>query len=120
MSRTELLKIERKATVLVNPIRPTQEFTRYFFPSKTMEYLASGTPTIMYRLDCLSEEYCKYIHFIPELTIQSLQETIIKICSQTEEERNKFGQTAERFIAEHRNCDVQAAKIASLICNNKS
>jgi glycosyltransferase involved in cell wall biosynthesis len=120
MSRTELLKIERKATVLVNPIRPTQEFTRYFFPSKTMEYLASGTPTIMYRLDCLSKEYCKYIHFIPELTIQSLQETIIKICSQTEEERNKFGQAAKRFIAEHRNCDVQAAKIASLICNNKS
>lgn len=117
MPRTELLQIERKATVLVNPIRPTQEFTRYFFPSKTMEYLASGTPTIMYRLDCLSEEYDKYIHFIPELTVQSLRDTIVNVCSQSCEERSDFGKAAEKFITEHRNPDVQAAKIADLICN---
>lgn len=117
MSRTELLQIERKATVLVNPIRPTQTFTRYYFPSKTMEYLASGTPTIMYRLDCLSKEYDKYIHYIPELTIQSLRDTIVDVCSQSSEERNDFGKAAEKFITEHRNSDVQAAKIADLICN---
>lgn len=117
MSRTELLQFERKATVLVNPIRPTQTFTRYFFPSKTMEYLASGTPTIMYRLDCLSEEYDKHIHFIPEQTVQSLRDTIVSVCSQSNEERSDFGKAAEKFIMESRNPDVQAAKIADLIRN---
>lgn len=120
MPRTELLQIERKATVLVNPIRPTQKFTRYFFPSKTMEYLASGTPTIMYRLDCLSDEYDKYIHFIPKMSIESLRDTIVSVCNQSDEERSKFGKAAEKFITEKRNSDVQAAKIADLIICDKS
>ncbi len=115
MPRTELLQIERRATVLVNPIRPSQKFTRYFFPSKTMEYLASGTPTIMYRLDCLSEEYDRFIHYVPRQTVESLRETIVSVCSQSDEERARFGMAAERFIAEHRNPDVQAAKIAELL-----
>ena len=115
MSRTELLQMERRATVLVNPIRPSQKFTRYFFPSKTMEYLASSTPTIMYRLDCLSEEYDQFIHYVPKQTVASLRETIINVCNQSDEERAQFGIAAERFIMEHRNPDVQAAKIADLL-----
>jgi glycosyltransferase involved in cell wall biosynthesis len=74
MSRTELLQIERKATVLVNPIRPTQTFTRYYIPSKTMEYLASGTPTIMYKLDCLPEDYYSHVYFVEKETIESLRD----------------------------------------------
>lgn len=34
MERVELLKLESKATVMVNPTPPSLEFTRFFFPSK--------------------------------------------------------------------------------------
>ena len=85
-----------------------------------MEYLASGTPTIMYRLDCLSDEYDKYIHFIPKMSIESLRDTIVSVCNQSDEERSKFGKAAEKFITEKRNSDVQAAKIADLIICDKS
>lgn len=115
LSRTELLKLERRATVLVNPIRPSQTFTRYYFPSKTMEFLASGTPTIMYRLDCLSKEYDKYIHYIPEQTVESLRQTIVRVCNQSDEERREFGHEAGKFILEYRNPDIQAYKIADLL-----
>lgn len=38
----EIVKAERDATLLVNP-RPThEEFTKYSFPSKNMEYMVSG------------------------------------------------------------------------------
>ena len=62
MSREELLKMERRATVMINPTPARLNFTKYFFPSKTMEYLASGTPTVMYRLGCMPKEYDDYVY----------------------------------------------------------
>ena len=35
----------------VNPRQNNEEFTKYSFPSKTMEYLASGVPVVAYKLD---------------------------------------------------------------------
>lgn len=40
---------ELKATLLVN-LRPSnEEFTKYSFPSKNMEYMVLGTPTLTTR-----------------------------------------------------------------------
>lgn len=115
MPRAELLSLERKATVLVNPIRASQTFTRYYFPSKTMEYLASATPTVMYHLDCLSKEYDSHLHYVPEETIESLRDTLIRVCSQTKEARQRFGNDARTFILSNKNPDVQARRIADLL-----
>ena len=63
MTHSQLFMLEQQATVMVNPTQPHLDFTKYFFPSKTMEYLASGTPTIMYHLSCMPEEYDNYIYY---------------------------------------------------------
>ena len=43
---TQIVDKEQEATLLVNP-RPTdEEYVKYSFPSKTMEYMASGTPVL--------------------------------------------------------------------------
>src|SRR5690606_27241774 len=44
VDRTEILEYEKEATLLVNPRPSKEEFTKYSFPSKTIEYMASGTP----------------------------------------------------------------------------
>ena len=49
----DVLILQKKAHLLVNPRHSNEEFTKYSFPSKTMEYLASGTPTLMCRLPFL-------------------------------------------------------------------
>ena len=41
IKREEVLKLQRRATVLVNPRFSNEEFTLFSFPSKTMEYMAS-------------------------------------------------------------------------------
>lgn len=115
MPRTELLRLERQATVLVNPIRPSQEFTRYYFPSKTMEYLASGTPTVMYRLDCLSPEYDDLLCYVKDETIESLRDTLVSVCELSFTERQAIGERAKLFIKEKRNPYVQAEKIVRMI-----
>lgn len=115
MSKEEVLRIQRKATVLVNPIRPSQTQTRYFFPSKTMEYLASGTPTVMYKLDCLPVDYFSHIFFVEEETVDSLKEKLVEVCEKDPKELREFGQSASDFILQQKNPTKQAEKIVELL-----
>lgn len=51
----------KKADVLVNPRENNDEYTKYSFPSKTIEYLLSGKPVVGYLLDGMPEIYKKFI-----------------------------------------------------------
>lgn len=115
MSAKELSELQKKATVLINPVKPAEEYTRYFFPSKTMEYLASGTPTIMYKLDCLPHDYYNHIYFVENETVEGLRNTIINVCSKPKEELKAFGKQASEFILEKKNPTAQASKMLDMI-----
>ena len=53
---SQVVEKEMEATLLVNP-RPTgEEYVKYSFPSKTMEYMASGTPVLTTRLPGMPAE----------------------------------------------------------------
>ncbi len=55
----------RKADVLVNPRDNDEEYTKYSFPSKNIEYLLSGNPVVCYMLDGMPEDYRRFIYEIP-------------------------------------------------------
>lgn len=61
LQRKHLKEIQRKACLLINPRNGNDEYTKYSFPSKTMEYLASGTPVMMEHLRGIPDEYYNYI-----------------------------------------------------------
>lgn len=115
MSKKELLNLQRKATVLVNPVSAKQEFTRFFFPSKTMEYLASGTPTIMFQLDCLPIEYHQHVFFFEKDTAEAMCNKLVEVCSMTKEDLNSFGKSASDFILKEKNAKNQASNIINLL-----
>ena len=50
-----------KAAVLVNPRMNNEEYTKYSFPSKNIEYLLTGKPVVAYMLDGMKELYKNYI-----------------------------------------------------------
>ncbi|MBE6649504.1 MAG: glycosyltransferase family 4 protein [Ruminococcaceae bacterium] len=54
----------RKASVLVNPRPNSEEYTKYSFPSKNVEYLLSGKPTVAYMLDGMPDIYRDFIYEI--------------------------------------------------------
>lgn len=114
MGRKELLELERKATVMVNTT-PPQDFTSYFFPSKNMEYLASGTPTIMFRLGCMPQEYDEYIYYVDGNDAESLRRKIIEVCEKPQAELTAFGNRAKQFIIERKNPFVQCKRILDFI-----
>lgn len=115
LSKEDLLKLHRKASVLVNPVRKSQEFTRYFFPSKTMEYLASGTPVIMYHLDCIPQEYDEYLNYIEEETIESLRDKILEVCESKRDEAILKADHAADFIKNQKNAVAQTKIIYDLL-----
>lgn len=115
VSREEVLKIQADATVLVNPRKNTELFTKYSFPSKTMEYLASGTPVVAYKLDGIPDEYDQFINYVPDNSIESLARILTEICEKPESWRKEMGSRAREFILRNKNCVVQTKKILDLI-----
>jgi len=88
LMNAEIVEKEQQATLLVNP-RPThEEFVKYSFPSKTMEYMASGTPVLTTVLPGMPLEYHPYVFLLedetPEGIATKLQE-VLELLKQEDE-----------------------------------
>lgn len=115
MSREELTRHQKRATIVVNPVPASQEFTAYFFPSKTLEYMASGTPTLMFPLACLPQEYYRHLYFFDNESPESMAARIKEICEMPQEELNTFGMKASEFILLNKSPKAQVARIIEFI-----
>ncbi len=115
LKREEILKMQKESHLLVNPRTPEGEFTKYSFPSKTMEYLASGTPTLLYKLSGIPEEYFNYCFSLEEQGIETLSHKIDEILNKSDEELTNIGKNARDFILEYKNPKNQCAKIINMI-----
>ena len=117
LKREEVLALQKSATVLVNPRPNNEEYTKYSFPSKNLEYLSSGTPLISYRLDGIPKEYNEYIYFISEDTEESdgLFLTMKEVLEKSNEELKEKGLRSKEFVLKEKNCASQAKKLLNMI-----
>ena len=112
---TEIVAKEQEATLLVNP-RPThEEFVKYSFPSKTMEYMASGTPVLTTRLPGMPMEYYPYVDFIEEESAAGIAAALKTVLAETDEALFRKGCAARTFVLEGRNNVVQAEKLLRML-----
>lgn len=111
----QIVEKEQEAALLVNP-RPThEEFVKYSFPSKTMEYMASGTPVLTTRLPGMPEEYYPYVDFIEEESAAGIAAALKKVLAQPDEVLFHRGQAARAFVLKERNNVVQAQKLLKML-----
>ena len=115
LPREQVLEWQGKATVLVNPRQNNEEFTKYSFPSKTMEYLSSGVPLVAYKLDGIPDEYDPYIFYVNENSISCLANTVRRVCEMTEAERETVGKAGREFVLNQKNGTEQVKKIINLL-----
>lgn len=115
LPRQEVLQLQVDADLLVNPRTNEGDYTKYSFPSKTMEYLASGTPTILYRLDGIPEEYYNYCFSLTDDSQEVLTKEIERILALPKVERDAFGSKAKNFILSNKTAKAQALKAVELI-----
>ena len=115
ISRSEVISWQKRATVLVNPRHSTEIYTKYSFPSKTIEYLASGTPVVMHKLGCMTEEYDSYIFYTKEDSVEALKEKLEEVCEMSKEDLKNFGERARDFILANKTAKAQCKKILDFI-----
>lgn len=115
-SHEEVFNYEKRATLLINTRNPEDGYTKYSFPSKTFEYMVSGTPFLTTKLAGIPEEYFKYLYTIDNYDIKSLKQKIKEIIAKPQTELDNFGLEARHFILENKNSEVQADKILNMIC----
>ena len=118
VSRAQALSLQKHAAILINPRQNNEEFTKYSFPSKTMEYLAAGVPVVAYKLDGIPEEYDKYIVYVSNNAPESLAETILHVLSWSNETRIKFGKAGQSFVLKEKNNLKQTKRILEFIKTN--
>lgn len=115
VTREEALKLQQESTIVVNPRKPTEEITNYSFPSKTIEYLASGTPMIGYRLGGIPNDYYQYIYYPEDLTELGMVKLINNVLNKDKSELEDKAQSAKLFIAEKKTAKIQVAKILDFL-----
>ena len=115
ISREKILDLESKALLLVNPRKPFKDFTKYSFPSKTMEYLLSGTPVLMYKLKSIPKEYDDYIFYIDEKSDNGLKDALQNICNMDTKILKEKGNQAVRFVVDNKSNVVQCKRILEFI-----
>lgn len=111
VSREEAVQLQKNCRVLVNPRKPDAGITKYSFPSKTMEYLSSGTPMIGYKLEGIPDEYFDFFYTIEGLSIETLKETMESVMQKSDEELLFIANKAREFICSQKNSTVQVNKI---------
>lgn len=115
LPREEVLQLQKQSTLLINPRTPSEIFTKYSFPSKTMEYFASGIPVLMYKLEGIPEEYYQFCYTLQSSTPQALKEKILEICNQPSPILWEKGLLAKNFIFENKTPLKQCRKLSQLI-----
>lgn len=111
----EAVEIERRASLLINP-RPTdEEFTKYSFPSKNMEYMASGTALLTTRLPGMPKEYDDYVFLFDGETVGEMAKTLQTVMSLTDKQLDEAGLLAQKFVLEQKNNRQQAAKVLEMV-----
>ncbi len=114
LPRNETLKLMSTATLLVNPRSSVGEFTKYSFPSKTLEYMLSGKPIVMNKLPGIPYEYTKFIFFTSDESTLSLSKKIEEVCSLSKSERFEIGQKARQFVSDFKNYKIQTLKMIEM------
>lgn len=114
VDRDFALNLQSKASFLVNPRAPEGEYTKYSFPSKILEYMSSGKPVIMYKLDGVPAEYDQFYIAPNALGVDSLCECMTDVLKMSDEKLFQIGDSAKKFVFANKNPEVQAKKIINL------
>lgn len=114
-TQEKVAELRAEAAVLVNPRTNEGEYTKYSFPSKTIEYMASGKPIAMFKLDGIPDEYDEYLNYFSDNSPKAIGELLLEIClDNTGYYKNKAILGAD-FVRKNKNGIVQAEKILKLI-----
>jgi glycosyltransferase involved in cell wall biosynthesis len=104
-----------QADFLINPRPAGQLFTRYSFPSKLLQYMATGKPVISTRLPGIPSEYWDYLIAIDDETVEGMAVLFSRLLNQKRDDLVDRGQDARTFVMQQKTEGAQGARMADLL-----
>ena len=114
VKNSEIIVKQREALLLVNPRPINIGYAEFSFPSKIMEYMASGTPVLTTHLPGIPEEYFSYVYEC-DGSEKGFTEAFKVIYSKSEKELKEIGRCAKKFVMEKKNKYAQTKKILEIL-----
>ena len=118
ISTDAVVKKKKKALLLVNPRPTNEEFSKYSFPSKTIEYLLSGTAVVSTNLPGIPEEYFKYMFKFSDCTTEAIRKDLNWILSQSMTTLVQLGRKGHEYVALKKNNLEMTKKIFKFLKEN--
>lgn len=115
VARSEVLYEYAQADLLVQPRPIGQDFVRFSFPSKLMEYMASGTAVISTRLPGIPHDYENHLEWVDPDDTDGLRDAITRVLSLRAHERRERAARARDFIWRTRGRANQGRRIGEFI-----
>lgn len=115
VSNEQIVRAEKEAMLLVNPRPTSEEYTKYSFPSKNMEYMWSGTPLVTTKLPSMPKEYYEYVYCFEGETVEEITNSLEQIFIIDRKTLKEKGEQAQKFILANKNNVVQAQKIVRFL-----
>lgn len=103
------------ATLLINPRPSNEELSKYSFPSKNMEYMASGTPLVTTLLPGMPEAYFPYVYLFNDESVNGMRRTLEFLLSKTKEELHEFGNKSKEFVLNYKNNEIQGHRLLKFL-----
>lgn len=100
--------------ILVNPRQNNSEYTKYSFPSKIIDYLATGNAVIAYKLDGMPDIYKEFITFIEDDKIETLRDTLIQVLNMNNAQTQLMAEKAKVYLENELSEKAVAKKILQL------
>lgn len=110
-----IVREQLRASLLVNPRPSNEEFTKYSFPSKNMEYMVSGTPLLTTPLPGMPKEYDEFVYLFEDETIDGIAKKLKDVLNKPKEELHEKGIRAKEFVLKEKSNIVQAKRLLEMM-----
>lgn len=110
--------METRAKVLVNLRSPDASLTRYSFPSKLLEYIASGSLVVSTQLGGIPREYFDYIVPLESTDTASLSGALREIFAMDDQAYVSKCRSSQEFIQKNKNARMQAERVITFVREN--
>ncbi len=108
---------QRRAAVLVNPRPDNEEYTKYSFPSKNVEYLLTGKPVVACVLAGMPACYRDYIYGISNGSPEEIARALTAALEAPPEEVQEKHRAFREYAREHLTADSIARQVVEMTKN---
>ena len=114
VEREELLKLYALATVLINPRPSCLPEHRYNFPSKLLQYMATGRPVITTATGDV-QDYESLVFLLRVETESAMAQLISDVCSLSDDDLNAKAMRARDYVLQHKTWNIEGLRILDFL-----